>query len=360
MKVVRGKNDLWTTKPQVAGLLANKEDGYKLAIESHKYAEFCCPNCGNVFSRIVRSITRYGFKCPYCSDGVSYPEKFISNLLRELNIKFYRDISTEWSDRRRYDFYIESLSLIIETHGMQHYEERRGFHKGNKRNEFKNDINKRALAKKNGIRNYIEIDCRYSDYEYIKKSILNSKLSKIFDLSNINWEHIGQMSFNSDLITACELYKNGTTRVLDICKMLNLGRDTILNYLHKGNELGLIDYKFHKRPIICVETKKVYDGLKEISDLGFNMSQVSQCCNGKSKTAGGYHWCFADEYNPNTYIMEYPKNTNTPKKVLCIETNVIYNSIEETKKDGFSRTCVSNVCRGKRKTHKNLHFKFVS
>ena len=37
---------------------------------------------------------------------------------------------------------------------------------------------KRELALKNGISEYIELDCRYSDKNYIKESIIKSNLNK--------------------------------------------------------------------------------------------------------------------------------------------------------------------------------------
>lgn len=47
----------------------------------------------------------------------------------------------------------------------------------------------------------------------------------------------------------------------------------------------------HKRPIICIETNTEYISAMEVErQLGINNSSVTACCNGKRKTAGGYHW----------------------------------------------------------------------
>ena len=88
------------------------------------------------------------------------------------------------------------------------------------------------------------------------------------------------------------------------------------------------------------------------------MSQVSECCHNKANTAGGYNWCFYDEYDKNTYIMK-PVNKNTVKKVLCIETGKIYSKMTLTKEDGFNPSCVSMVCNGKLQSHRGYHFKFI-
>ncbi len=45
------------------------------------------------------------------------------------------------------------------------------------------------------------------------------------------------------------------------------------------------------KPVRCVETGVVYYGAKKAADeLDIDASQVSKCCKGKRKTAGGYHW----------------------------------------------------------------------
>lgn len=48
------------------------------------------------------------------------------------------------------------------------------------------------------------------------------------------------------------------------------------------------------------------------------------------------------------------------KKVLCIETNVIYNSLKEAcEKENINISCLSEVCNGKQKTTKMKHWMFI-
>lgn len=43
--------------------------------------------------------------------------------------------------------------------------------------------------------------------------------------------------------------------------------------------------------VLCVETGKFYPSTIEAQrQLGFNNGNISQCCNGKRKTCGGYTW----------------------------------------------------------------------
>lgn len=366
MKVMRGVNDMWTTSPELAKLLVNPDDGYILSAFSHKWADFKCRHCGNVFNAYVHNIKTYGFKCPYCSDGISYPEKFVSNLLSQLNVKFKRDTRLNWSKQKRYDFYIEEYAMIIETHGMQHYNSQSSFHVSNKRNEKENDNYKKELAMCNNIKYYIELDCRYSELKYIKKSIVNSLLSVLFDLSNINWDLIDKQCQKSKLTEVCDIFNSGTVLCKEIAQKVKIHESTVSEYLAKGREMGLIDltierpHKTIKKPIIYVETQKVYDSLSAVGELGYNKSQVSECCNGKGKTAGGYHWCYVEDYNPDTYISLILQKDVYPKKVLCVETGKVYNNLNDVKADGFNPSNVSMVCNGKRNKHHKCHFKFVA
>lgn len=53
-----------------------------------------------------------------------------------------------------------------------------------------------------------------------------------------------------------------------------------------------IRYSLAKR-VMCIETGDIYDSIMEAAEkTGIHYTGISQCCNGKIKTAGGFHWCF--------------------------------------------------------------------
>lgn len=359
-KIVRGKNDLWTTHPDIASMLVNPEDGHNLSAHTHKKSDFICPNCNTInYNRVVRNVVNRGFNCCCCSDGISYPERFVYHLLKQLNVSFLRDTTLSWSGMKRYDFYVEDKSLIIETHGIQHYLEQVQFNRNNAKSEKDNDKIKKEMAITNGIMNYIELDCRYSNFSYIKDSVLNSDLVSIYDLSSVDWNAIEIDSMKSNVIRACELYNSGIKSTPQISKLLNLDLSTVIDYLKRCADAGLCNYTTdrHKK-IICVDKEKIYDSLEAVGLDGFNTSQVSACCNGKANTAGGYNWCFYDEYDKDAYVMK-PVNKNTVKQVLWIETGKIYEKLSFVKEDGFSSYSVGAVCRGEQESYKGYHFKYV-
>lgn len=48
---------------------------------------------------------------------------------------------------------------------------------------------------------------------------------------------------------------------------------------------------FKDTPIRCIETNKLYKSTREAwRDTGISYSHISECANGKRKSAGGYHW----------------------------------------------------------------------
>ena len=48
------------------------------------------------------------------------------------------------------------------------------------------------------------------------------------------------------------------------------------------------------RKVICLETKQIFGCTKDASE--WCHGNVSMCCRGKNKSAGGYHWQFLDDY----------------------------------------------------------------
>lgn len=48
-------------------------------------------------------------------------------------------------------------------------------------------------------------------------------------------------------------------------------------------------------PVVCIETGELFWGAKEAQNvLGISKVSIAKCCKGKQKTAGGYHWKYAD------------------------------------------------------------------
>ena len=245
-KIKLGINTIWDTDPWMIDLGISEEDAKTHSRCSGDKVTVTCPHCGNKKETILSRIyTTKSIGC-LCGDGVSYNEKFIIELLNQLNIKYEREYKPDWSNNKRYDFYLNDYNTIIETHGIQHYEQsNRG---RNLYKEQKNDEYKKQLALQNGIDKYIILDCRYSELSWIKDNILKSKLSEIFDLSNnnIDWLKCEEFAVNSNLIKQICYYWNNKKEwetTTDLVNKFNVSKKFVVTSLHKGNILNWCNYK---------------------------------------------------------------------------------------------------------------------
>ena len=238
---VTGINTIYDITPWMMDLGVNIEDAKKYTPNSHSKIIVKCPYCGKEKITTPNKIyINKSIKCGFCNDNTSYPEKIIKIILNKLNVKYKVQYSPDWIKPKRYDFYLPDYNIIIETHGRQHYDEN-SF--GVLKETIINDKYKMDMALENNIIDYIIIDCRISDIDWIKENILKSKLNKIFDLSKINWDEIEvQAIYNNVFKEVVDYWNNNITNVKELHDIFNLGKTTIYRYLKKGNELGLCIY----------------------------------------------------------------------------------------------------------------------
>lgn len=301
---LKGYNDIHTVARWMEDWTINPIEISNLLPHSSKKIKCKCPVCNSVIGyRRVSEIYNHNVVCPNCSDGISYPEKFMYNLLKQLGIDFEYQYSPDWIKPKRYDFYFEfnNKKYIIEMDG--------GIGHGNK-NRLSNMTSEESKAIDNikdqiAIKHEIElfrIDCKKSELNYIKNNILNSSLSKLFNLSNINWFEIDKQSQKSFIKKICN-YKNNNPSVTtsQIATIYNLSSITISKYLKIGNKYGWCIYnpknemskngavngKANSKKVICLNTGKIYDSAKQAAiDTQVCRKSICSCCNGKYQSAG--------------------------------------------------------------------------
>lgn len=62
-------------------------------------------------------------------------------------------------------------------------------------------------------------------------------------------------------------------------------------YNHNYGTINQRIAESRSKPVICLETGKIYPSLKEVQrQLGFSQGNISNVCNGKQQTAYGFHW----------------------------------------------------------------------
>ena len=131
-----------------------------------------------------------------------------------------------------------------------------------------------------------------------------------------------------------------------------------------GHAVELIKYEGElnvTRKIYCIEEDKVYDGAMELSkalELK-NESNIYACCNRKHKykSIKGKHLVWLDEWESwnNKQKEEWKKwafNSKTgKKKVICLETGVVYESIANAENiTKINGSTISSCCIGRYKS----------
>lgn len=287
-KVVVGINDIATTHTEYVKFFKNIDDTTMYTAGTKHSFEFICPCCGYEKRMPLRNLIYQGFACPICSDGISYPNKFIIELLNQVinlhpeNTKLAQykpEKIFDWSmdvfksnprSKKAYDIYIPlDEPIIIENHGPQHYEPISfGGNNFNKRartlkEEQENDTLKYSIAIQNGIlkNRYVVLDCRHSTVCHIKNSVLSSTLPELlgFTEPDIDWDACGRYACCNLLYESCKLWNSGVHNCSEISSKLNISHSVVLKYLSQADELGLCDYEPSKlRPILCIENNCVF------------------------------------------------------------------------------------------------------
>ena len=264
-KLVSKTNCLKVTHPHLLGFLVNKEDGEKYTAISSNRVDVICPDCGYVKNIRLSHLSRHGLGCNHCSDGISVPEKFMSNILQQLGLNFEREKTFTWSDNRRYDFYLPKTNQIFEVHG--------GFHTKDttfktKEQSMKIDTVKRNMALNNGIKHYDEIIADVTDYEFLKENY-SKCLESYFNLDNVDYLLAWENSQKSKLIEVCKYFKeNPNSTFSNLMEIFSVkSRSTIARYLKEGSKFGLCEYNTDE--LKSRNKKKTF-----VYDLNFNLIKI--------------------------------------------------------------------------------------
>jgi len=312
-----------TTNPELIKYLVNKEDAYKYSHGSNEKIPMKCPDCGCEKTIRPSTLKKYGFACPRCSDGISYPEKILFNVFEQLLDKgFQTQLSKatfKWCKNYRYDFYIHKINGICEVGGIQHYKETNS--KWDSLKDIQeNDKNKELLAKNNGIENYIILDCRKSELEWIKNSIMESELPNILNFTedDIDWLKCHEFACSSLVKVVCDLWNSGIRNLSEIAYTLKLHSVSVRNYLKQGFKLGWCNYnskieakdnllkmsRNNCKKVICLTTGEIFDSMKQAGKK-YNIKNprsISLCAKDILKSSGKLSdgtklvWKYYDEY----------------------------------------------------------------
>ena len=238
--IVKGINDLWTTSPNIAMYLENPDDGYIYSKYSSKKVNFRCPVCGEILkNKTIRNVSIRGLSCA-CMRTKSIPNRMMYWTLRNLNIPFEDEKMFIWSNKKKYDFYIPSINTIVEMNGYYHYQ-LLSFKTTTLDQVNKNDTNKYNMAIDAGISHYISIECRSSNFNYIKNHIIQSDLSKLIPIDNVDWDYVKEKVFMSLIIEVSEKWNSGVKDIDTLAYHLGIKtKETVKKYLNLSKKYGYI------------------------------------------------------------------------------------------------------------------------
>ena len=306
-KILIGYNDMWTTRPDIAAMLTNTEDGYKYTAGSSKKTWFNCPDCGTPSLKTINNVATHNFGCQHCSDNISYPNKFSRALLDQLPIEGYDcEYQPGWAEPYYYDnhFWHNGIEYILEMDGELHSKEQT-LSKTTLEQIQKVDRIKDKLAAQHNI-HMIRIDCMKSDVEYIKQHILNSELNNIFDLSNVNWALCDQKGQKNILKEACNLYMSKEYTLSAIGKILHIHPATVSRYLRIGSKFGWCDYTpLKEKPVVIIDNNgyimHIFPSIaacgremKKLHGVPFYSEGIRNSCR-THKPYNGFNFRFANE-----------------------------------------------------------------
>lgn len=300
--VQTGINDVATTDPHTVKFFANKELSKKYSRSATKKIDIMCPICGfkNPAQTTIYNLVWEGVSCVRCGSSMSYPEKFIYFLLKQLDINFTIHKSFTWSNGREYDFYLCDYNVLIEAHGRQHYETPFSVYGKRGRTleeEQNNDKLKKSMATENGYV-YIEIDCRESNVFYISKSILKSELQKYLDLNNVDWDECNKQALIwLKMIIINDKKDNPNMSSKKLADKYGISRNTIASWLKQGADIcgydpkkELIKSNFYAEnysPVYSPELKMAFMTIKDAAKYADTFgSSISQTLSGKIKYSG--------------------------------------------------------------------------
>ena len=390
----RGINDIATLHLNLLPYFDDPKIAQQATLHSNKITGFHCPKCFNRKQMIINNFVKYGYNCVNCDNvGGSFPEKFFQKFLNQLHESFKKQIThTTFNWLKEYgfiyDFYLYDYNALIETHGIQHYEEVT-FTKRTLKEEQENDKLKEQLAKDNGIKNYIILDCRYSNMEWIKGSIMNSILPELLNFTekDIDWHKCELEALKNNIMEdVCEYWNTHQNEYLSttmVAEIFNINESTINKYLKAGTELGLCNYDpkeaFYKSKIQPrlknEDIKKITDYWNEHYNDGITTTKMSEVF-GISKNAiqrylkKGTELGFCDYDGKKELKKSVSKNGKMSGKIVNVyDKNTKYlhtffsnneAAIEMTKiyNKNFYTSGIGKVCRKENKQYKDFIFRY--
>ncbi len=286
------ENSLWGVE-SIRSHIIDINEAKQTTSQSAKPILFKCSTDGCDVTKIIRtdSLVNQGFSCLKCSTHVSYGERLV------LSVDEYFDLGLEYQKRLPglenliFDFVDYPNKKVYEIQGLQHYKPN-DFYGGVEQfgKQKASDLIKRNYCESIGW-TYVAIDARKSDFNFIKDNI--NACEHLPTIKKEDEKFIMELIERNSKYNVAEiikLYVVDKLTTYQIGEIYNKSNVTVGNIL-KRNGIKLIDGGKPKCKIRCIETGMIFPSTHQASrETGLSQANISAVCNGKRKTAGGYHW----------------------------------------------------------------------
>lgn len=334
-----GINSIYDTDYWMVKYFRDKELPKRITSKGSTKRELECPYCHEVKNKsLVEVYKDHSIGC-ICSKGKSYYERYFGNICKQLSEKFgyeYKhEITPEWCifpnyngnglRKGKYDYQPDvTRNIYVELDGDFHREDNNMNGQTVEESQYI-DNQKDILANKNG---YINIRILCDDKNKLKDRILNSPLSKYFDLSYIDFNKAAEFAEGQMFDDICNDKNNGLS-IKQISDKYGISDTLTRRKIKIGVELGKCNYnpdqenaeifrrcgkenwKYMKDIIGQCNKKPIeiskdncnwvqYESEKDLIDVSqekyghkFQHSGISRVCNGVRNTYYGYYIRFA-------------------------------------------------------------------
>lgn len=296
--VVTGINDIYTKNKEMLPYIVNESDAKRLSRGSIVPIDVKCNICNKISNKKMSpndicGKLNYAIVVPcVCRDGKYMTERFFENFLIYNKIKYIKEFSPNWANKKRYDFLLED-KYIIEIDGDQHMTCRF------KKTEKENDSYKKELACQNGFSkdSYESLNFYKSQFEYMWNSISNSKiLNQKFkiDFSEDCYKYCVENSCTTLIKEVSDYYNEHLCDIKPISERFGIGKDTISRYLRTAKTLGWTNYNGRKHPVELIKdgvSLGKFDSIQEMvknTNYGLNYSQSNRVARGVISSHNGY------------------------------------------------------------------------
>jgi len=239
----------------------------------------------------------------------------------------------------------------------EHKKKLSDLHKGKPNNivytqELINTLRQQKLGNKNPMYGKIPISAK-KVIDMNTKEIYNS-LHDAGKITGVNWTNIGDVCRGNRISAGGRDWNyidiNGNIDEKILKRKIRHKKIYKAKMTEKGKILS--SYVI-KKQVINLNTLVIYPSIADAERL-CNCSNISLVCRGERNISGGYYWMYLEDYNKLNNpieLKEYKRNPINKRKVICINTNTVYDSLSDAgEKTNTSFKNISLVCLNKRKS----------